>query len=120
MNSEFVSDLPIKNYPRQSFERGEKALSADDRTDRFFLVLEGALRENDSGKVFRKGDMVSPLQFFGTTHYDDEIVALARTQVIAIPRQDIQDKLNQQSPMTWGMARMIAIEKHAERMGMIQ
>jgi hypothetical protein len=116
MQCDLVKGLPLDTYPQQKFGMGEVILSHQIKTDRLPLVLAGRTHDPNLKKFFGSGDLLQLVDFFAQSHYRDVVVAKLPSTVVWIPRQDIYGLLTQQAPLTWTLARMVAIERRAVSM----
>lgn len=117
MRTNLFRNLDISNLPRQRFKAGETVLSAGMETDRLFLVLDGRVHEDGTGASYSAGRIVLPLEFFGALQYPVTLRAKGACELLPIPRETVRDLLQSEAPMTWMLARSIAIETLEFRKG---
>lgn len=113
MQRDLVQGLPLEAYPHQDFAVGEVVLSHDIKTDRLPLVLAGRLHDAARRHFYGPGDLLQLVDFFASGNYRNLVIAQKPARIVWIPRQDLHDLLTKQAPMTWFLARMVAIEKRA-------
>lgn len=118
--SGLMGDLPAAISLHQDFRSGDVVLSNETATDRFLMVLSGALYSPHSRRAYGPGEVLQPIAFFAADRYEDLVVAKHPSRVLLIPRDDLHAFLNRQSPLTWVLARSVAMEKFAERRQEIQ
>lgn len=115
MDGGLFDGLSVASYLQQDFRSGEVVLSDETATDRLFLVLAGRLHDPCTRRAYGPGEVLQPIEFFAAERYHDLIIAKHPSRVLVIPRKDLHDLLDSQSPLTWVLARSVAMEKLAAR-----
>ena len=113
MQCELVEGLPLDVYPQQDFAAGEVVLSRHVKTDRLLLVLLGSLKDPSLRHYYGPGDLPQLVDFFSEGHFRDKVIANGPVRVLWIPRFDLCELLTKQAPLTWSLARMLAIERRS-------
>lgn len=117
MRTSLFENLDVSHFPRQRFRAGETVLEAGAETDRLLFVLSGGVRELGSGQSYSAGRAVLPLEFFGALRYPVTLHAKGACELVPVPRETVRDWLQSAAPMTWMLARSIAIETLEFRRG---
>lgn len=117
MRTNLFENLDISRLPRQRFAAGETVLQAGAETDRLLFLLDGHVREEGSGKSYAAGGVVLPLEFFGAVTYPVTLRAKGACELVPIAREAVRDWLQAEAPLTWMLARSIAIETLETRRG---
>lgn len=110
MRRELFIDLDLDLYPRQSFDAGDVVLCDGAKTDRLLVVLGGRLGAGPGGRPWGPGDVVKPVEFFGSSQYSGAVRARTAGQIAMVPREAVRGCLDAQDAMTWNLACAIAIE----------
>jgi len=117
MRQNLFENLDISRFPRLHFKAGETILEAGAETDRLFFVLNGRVRDEVSGKSFAAGGVVLPLEFFGAVSYPITLRAKVACELVPIARENVREWLQSEAPLSWMLARSIAIETLELRRG---
>ena len=116
MDGGLIDGLPVADFLHQDFQSGEVVLSDETDTDRFLLVLSGALHDPCRRRFYGPGQVLQPIEFFASERYRDQIIARRPSRVLVIPRGALRNLLDSQSPLTWVLARSVAMERLAAAM----
>ena len=117
MRTSLLKNLDISKFPRQRFGAGDTVLEAGAETDRLLFVLDGGVRDAASGQSYAAGRAVLPLEFFGAQQYPVTLYAKGACELLPVPRETVRELLQSEAPMTWMLARSIAIETLEFRRG---
>jgi len=112
---DLVNGLTLGAFVHQDYQSGEVVVSREITTDRLFIVVQGRLYDLRCRRIYSRGCLLQPADFFAADQYQDLIVAKSDCRVLVMTRDDVRNLLSAQSAMTWFFARSLSIERLAAR-----
>ena len=101
----------VQQHPRLIFAKGRPVITAGMATDQAYYIISGHARSKPTtrtGKVFAAGDMISFVAFLALDSYDQDVIANTYCEVLAIPRQVIENQWGEEDIASWLFACSIA------------
>jgi CRP-like cAMP-binding protein len=112
---DLFNGLSLDAFVHQDYQSGEVVVSREITTDRLFIVVQGRLYDLRCRRIYSRGCLLQPADFFAADQYQDLIVAKSDCRVLVMTRDDVRNLLSAQSAMTWFFARSLSIERLAAR-----
>jgi CRP-like cAMP-binding protein len=112
---DLVNGPTLDAFVHQDYQSDEVVLSREIATDRLFIVLQGRLCDPKCRRVYSRGSLLQPVDFFAADQYQDLIVAKSNCRVLVMTRDEVRELLSAKSAMTWFFARTLSIERLAAR-----
>jgi hypothetical protein len=109
MQSRFIQGLPINDFPREKVNPQTILMLKDIPTDRAFLLNKGSAKGRD-GCLYQAGQAINFKEFLAFPTYETPVVCLEVCELIYLPREFIKDNLSSASPITWTLARSLALD----------
>ncbi len=109
MRSEFIDELSLAELPRQKVSARTTLNLTGLPTDRMVWLQQGLARGSD-GVAYEGGQVLNLREFLALSHYQSEVRTQAPCILIHIPRGLFRDSLCEENPLTWTLARSIAVE----------
>jgi len=112
---DLVNGLTLGAFVHQDYQSDEVVLSREIATDRLLMVLQGRLYDPRCRRIYSRGCLLQPVDFFAADQYQDLIIAKSNCRVLVMTRDEVRRLLSAQSAMTWFFARTLSIERLAAR-----
>jgi hypothetical protein len=111
MRADFLGEGATAAWPRQDFPPGAQVRAAGAPADRLLVVLAGGVRAG--GRAFGPGEAVEMADFLAGPDYRRPLVTPGGCTVAHLPRAAVREAITATSPLTWTLARALALELRA-------